>query len=349
MTEPAHFPPIPLAVALPVAIGRVLVIAASLAVWFWTQRLLARRNTPAGGADASEGSGGFDKTTSGSLSAGASDGLGVTPFPGDGALLPLPVLRERVGVRVSFPYLRHDPHPRPLPEYREREWGFRQNGGAIPHSLAVGGADVLSGGGSSTLTAVEPTAVAAPPAGAICDRLHLRTTRINQRLNADPRLSRMLLISSSLVIDLLGLYMLGSAIFGRTFEPFLGLFMVFALRQIIQAFCPLPPPDGMIWRDTGFPTLLVTYGTSNDLFFSGHTAIAVYGAATLASAWGPPGIAVGLAIVFFEIAAVLLLRAHYTMDVFAGAVAALYIHRLAIDFAPTVDRWIGYSGKLGHF
>jgi hypothetical protein len=232
-----------LAVAIPVVIGRVLVIAASLGIWFWTQRLLARRNTPAGGTE--------------------------------------------------------------------------------------------------TLPAGD-----APGAGAICDSIHLSTAQANQRLNADPRLARMLLISSSLVIDLLGLYMLGSAILGATFEPFLGLFMLFALRQIIQAFCPLPPPQGMIWRNTGFPTLLVTYGTSNDLFFSGHTAIAVYGAATLASALGPPGIAIGIFIVFFEIAAVLLLRAHYTMDVFAGAVTALYIHRLAIDLAPTVDRWIGHVTKL---
>ena len=190
------------------------------------------------------------------------------------------------------------------------------------------------------------TATAAPGTGAICDGIHRGTARANHRLNASPRLARSLLISSSLVIDLLGLYMLGSAILGATFEPFLGLFMLFALRQIIQGFCPLPPPDGMIWRDTGFPTLLVTYGTSNDLFFSGHTAIAVYGAATLASALGPPGIAIGMLIVLFEIAAVLLLRAHYTMDVFAGAVTALYIHRLAIDFAPTIDHWIGYVAKL---
>ena len=39
------------------------------------------------------------------------------------AFLPLPVLRERAGVRVSFLLLQlqKDPHPNPLPEYRERE------------------------------------------------------------------------------------------------------------------------------------------------------------------------------------------------------------------------------------
>src|SRR5262249_38805048 len=51
----------------------------------------------------------------------------------------------------------------------------------------------------------------------------------------------------------------------------------YALRQLCQGLCAFAPPEGMIWRSPGFPSLLVTYGTATDLFFSGHTAIAVYG------------------------------------------------------------------------
>ena len=42
--------------------------------------------------------------------------------------------------------------------------------------------------------------------------------------------------------------------------------------------CALPPPRGMIWRNPGVPSLLVTYGVSADFFISGHTGIAVLGA-----------------------------------------------------------------------
>jgi hypothetical protein len=174
----------------------------------------------------------------------------------------------------------------------------------------------------------------------ISDGIHRMTARLNQRLIDNPRRANALLIASSLVIDLLGIYLLVSAVTGTTIAPFLGLFMVFGLRQICQAFCPLPPPHGMIWRSPGVPSLLVTYGTSCDLFFSGHTAIAVYGCATLADALGTPGVAIGCAIVVFEIWTVLILRAHYTMDVFTGALAALYVHRLALEYAPIVDHWI---------
>jgi hypothetical protein len=180
----------------------------------------------------------------------------------------------------------------------------------------------------------------------ICDGMHQLSSRINQRLLENPRHANVLLISSSLVIDTLGIYLLVSSIFGPTIEPFLGLLILFALRQTCQMFCPLPPPLGMIWRKPGFPALLVTYGTSNDLFFSGHTAIAVYGAAVLATTFGPVGIFLGSMIAVFEMGAVLCLRAHYTMDVFTGAVTALYVHRLAIDWAPMIDKWIAHMLTL---
>ena len=82
----------------------------------------------------------------------------------------------------------------------------------------------------------------------------------------------------------------------------------------------------------------MTYGTASDLFFSGHTAIAVYGSIELAHYGGPPAALLGIAIVFVEAAAVLVLRAHYTMDVFAGAVTALWVWTAASALAPSLDR-----------
>ncbi len=176
--------------------------------------------------------------------------------------------------------------------------------------------------------------------GPLEDVLHDATARWNAALHARPAAADRLLLGSSLVIDLLGIWILASAIFGPGFRPFLGLLLLFALRQVCQALCPLPPPRGMIWRDPGFPTLLVTYRTTDDLFFSGHTALAVYGAALLGTAFGPAGAAAGAGLVLFEVAVVIVLRAHYTMDVFAGIVTALLVHLAAGAWAPAVDRWL---------
>jgi hypothetical protein len=116
-----------------------------------------------------------------------------------------------------------------------------------------------------------------------------------------------------------------------------GLFLLFSLRQICQALCALPPPPGMIWRPTGVPTVLVTYGVANDLFFSGHTALAVYGAIELGRWGGPEWAIIGAVLTVFETAVVLVLRAHYTMDVFAGAVTAFAAAVVADWLAPGCD------------
>ncbi|MGN6626375.1 MAG: phosphatase PAP2-related protein [Tepidisphaeraceae bacterium] len=174
----------------------------------------------------------------------------------------------------------------------------------------------------------------------LTDGIHVLTATLHARYGTNVAAGNRLLIGSSLVIDLLGAYLIGSAVFGASFRPFLGLVMVFALRQICQMLCPLPAPDGMVWRYPGVPAILVTYGTTNDLFFSGHTAIAVYGAATLAGHWGPWGLAIGLLIALFEAATVLVLRAHYTMDVFTGIVCALWVYSLGGTIAPWVDQAI---------
>jgi membrane-associated phospholipid phosphatase len=100
--------------------------------------------------------------------------------------------------------------------------------------------------------------------------------------------------------------------------------IVLGLRQIMQACVALPAPRDAIWHYPGFPSLLVTYTVANDYFFSGHTAIAVLAASEL-SRFGKRWLTIAaIAIVFFEAATILVLRAHYTMDVLTGFVTGLF-------------------------
>jgi membrane-associated phospholipid phosphatase len=131
------------------------------------------------------------------------------------------------------------------------------------------------------------------------------------------------------MIDLIGIFLLGRWLFGGSLRPFLALVIVLGLRQVMQALVALPSPPNAIWHYPGFPSLLVTYGVSNDYFFSGHTAIAVLGAAELARLGRRWLTFVGLVLVLLEAATVLVLRAHYTMDVFTGGVTALCAAQLA--------------------
>ena len=178
------------------------------------------------------------------------------------------------------------------------------------------------------------------PVDHIDDRAHEWTASLNRSLHAHPRRADAFLILTSATIDLLGLFLVISAILGPTFRPFIGLFLLFALRQACQGMNSLPRPRGSIWRYPGFPALLVTYDTSSDLFFSGHTAIAVYGAIELIRLGDPIWVAAGLFVATLEVFAVLILRAHYTMDVFAAIVTALWVAGIAEIIAPYFDGWL---------
>ena len=167
------------------------------------------------------------------------------------------------------------------------------------------------------------------PAMAIGDGLHDFTARVNFYLHAHASAANLLLIVSSAIIDLLGIFLLARWIFGASCRPFLGLVIVLGLRQIIQSVVALPAPPNSIWHYPGFPSLLVTYSVSNDYFFSGHTAIAVLAATEIARLGKRWLTALGILAAIFEIATVLVLRAHYTMDVFTGIVTGVYAAYLA--------------------
>ena len=181
------------------------------------------------------------------------------------------------------------------------------------------------------------------PANGIGDAVHNWTAGLNSYFSQNPGAANALLIVSSALIDALGLFLLARWLFGGTVRPFLGLFLLMALRQAMQAICALPPPPNMIWHYPGFPSLLVTYKVANDFFFSGHTAIAVFGAIELSRLRRTWLTAIAILIACFEVATVLILRAHYTMDVFAGVVAALWIAHLAERISPRLDRLINNS------
>ena len=166
------------------------------------------------------------------------------------------------------------------------------------------------------------------PTEGIGDGLHRLSAPANAYLHGSPHAANVLLIASSALIDAIAIFLLASWIFGGILRPFLGLGMLLVTRQVMQALCSLPAPPGIIWHDPGFPSLLVTYGVANDFFFSGHTAIAVFGAIELARLRRAWLTALAVCVVLFEIAAILVLRAHYTMDVFTGALAAVWVAQI---------------------
>lgn len=174
----------------------------------------------------------------------------------------------------------------------------------------------------------------------IGDWVHQLTARWHGYFHGHEKSANRALAVSSFFIDVLGLSLIGLSVLGPSFKPFIAIMIVFILRQLCQMCNTLPPPPGIIWRNPGVPSLLVTYGVSNDFFFSGHTALAVLGAIEICGAapWWLGAVVVLIAL--GEVVIVLILRAHYTLDVVAGAFAAWFAADVASRLAPWVDAWM---------
>jgi hypothetical protein len=183
------------------------------------------------------------------------------------------------------------------------------------------------------------------PSADIGDALQNLFGGLNSYFWRHPSAANALLIVSSAFIDALGLFLVAEWIFAGRVRPFLGLVLLLGLRQVIQTLCALPAPPHMIWRYPGFPSLFVTYNVVNDYFFSGHTAIAVFGAIELARFRRSWLTAFAVVIVLFEIAAVLILRAHYTMDIFAGAMTGLWLAALCDAVSPRLERLLSQTAE----
>lgn len=182
-----------------------------------------------------------------------------------------------------------------------------------------------------------------PQTSGMDDALHDWTGPINTYLHQSPRVADSLLIASTALVDAFGLFLIGSWLFVRSVRPFLGLAILLTIRQGIQALTKLPAPEGMIWHNPGFPTLFVTYHVLSDFFFSGHTAITVLGAAELARIRKPRLTLLAVLAIMFEIATLVVLRAHYTMDIFAGLIAALWVAQFSSQISPWIDRRLAGS------
>jgi hypothetical protein len=170
------------------------------------------------------------------------------------------------------------------------------------------------------------------------DHTHELLAGVNAYLNAHPSLADVILAVSSLEVDLAAVSMVAFFFIRRESRPLLALWLILAMRQLCQASVSIPPPDGMIWRYPGFPTIVVTYGTSTDFFFSGHMALATL-LATELTAQGAPRAKQAMAwgIALLQALVILSMRFHYVTDVAAGCLAAVAATQLANAWGRRLD------------
>jgi hypothetical protein len=174
----------------------------------------------------------------------------------------------------------------------------------------------------------------------ITDKIHIWLENWNKKLAKNDRAVRWLLITSTFLLDMLGLQMMLNTIFGPSTRPFIAMLLVCILRQVNQNISAFPTPKGILWRETGVPSIIVSYSVATDFFFSGHTAMAVLGCYEL-SYYELPWLNVAAVIVaIYEMFTMLLLRAHWSADVYTGFITALWAGIAAQSIAPSFDKFL---------
>jgi hypothetical protein len=170
------------------------------------------------------------------------------------------------------------------------------------------------------------------------DHSHELFAGINAYLNAHSTLADVILAVSSFEVDLAGASLVVFFFTRRESRPLLTLWLILILRQICQATISVPPPEGMIWHFPGFPSLIVTYGTSTDFFFSGHMALATAVASELTAQRAPRWKqTMAWSIAAVQAFVILSMRFHYFTDVAAGCFAAVVATRLAEGLSHWID------------
>jgi hypothetical protein len=172
---------------------------------------------------------------------------------------------------------------------------------------------------------------------AVIDHTHHALASVNAFLNAHPTLSNVVLAASSFEVDLAAFSMVSFFFTQKKSRPLLALWITLIMRQLCQSAFSIAPPPGMIWHYPGFPSIVVTYSTSSDFFFSGHMALATLLAAELtahrAARWKQ---AVAWAVIGLQALIILSMRFHYVTDVVTGFLAAL----AATQIAGKVGDWL---------
>jgi hypothetical protein len=152
---------------------------------------------------------------------------------------------------------------------------------------------------------------------------------INMFLHMNNNATIYLFIGTSLLLDLGFIYIFLQTVIYNKYKLLFIMFSGFLLRQICQMTNKLPIPDKMLWINPGFTSLVVTYDTTNDFFFSGHTFMALLVGIDVFNNYGFKCKILSCLFMFLEIGFIIVTKSHYMMDIYAAVLTYGFLHLFA--------------------
>ena len=156
------------------------------------------------------------------------------------------------------------------------------------------------------------------------DGLHWWTESANLYFQEHSTERDAIVIATSLIIDtLLFNFAYRYTLWGCTWRPFVFVMLFYGFRTFCQAIFLMRYPDGLTWSYPGFPSVVVPYVNSSDFFFSGHLGILTFLLLENRESKDTLMTWVSVVSIAFEFWMMVVLRAHYTIDLISGVVFEL--------------------------
>jgi len=181
----------------------------------------------------------------------------------------------------------------------------------------------------------------------IGDKLQNWTAGINHYLGSHDRVADAAIIFYSAIGDIYVLFFFIYAFWKRSIRIVLPLFIFLILRQILQSLVTFPIAPGLIWHYPGFPALFASYNISSDFYFSAYVGINLLVTLELLRFKIRWLTVLGFCIVFLEAFIDIILRSHYTPDIYTSIITAIFAFLFATPFADAIDGYL--KNKFGSY
>jgi len=123
---------------------------------------------------------------------------------------------------------------------------------------------------------------------------------------------------------------------GNSWKEIFAIILFYGLRGSFQSISFLQIYDTFIMEYPGFPSLMVPYFRTADFYYSGHTGASCLLALSYRD-WGyTPIFYVYIFSTFYEALQMSIIRAHYSIDIIFGFIAAHYLFQISAKFSRSV-------------
>jgi len=188
------------------------------------------------------------------------------------------------------------------------------------------------------------------PVCLIHDALQSLLVPINAYVSAHATLADILMVVYSTLGDAVVLTLIICAIVKRSVRPVLPLLVFMILRQIMQVLVSFPVNPDLIWHYPGFPSLFANYRVSGDFYFSGYVGIVILAALEFKDIFHLKWLTIcSVILVFFVVFTDLILRTHYSTDVYTSIITAVFSYLFMDQFIPAVDKFLKKIDRISHF